>query len=209
MEQSLTHFLNSWYFVSVFLGTVFLILVRDSLKKLVDKIRFSIKRDNVDVSTIPASEPQEKKGADELQKMKEFFAEIGVVDFDTFKKSFVKLIDGLEGQKKKMQEAESKTNSLFQLVSLYDFKYLDLYLVFNTKTALLWFYNLKQKPVTKDFFMLGFELPPLLKNHKLEREAIFGALLGEGLIEKTGKGLYQITKKGADFLQFIGFLKKK
>lgn len=207
METALYDFINSWYFVTIFLGTIFLVLVRDSLKKLVDKIRFSFKKEDLDVSTSPAEESQEKAGKEELKKMKDFLKEIGAIDFDGFKQSFLKLLEGLEGQKKKMKEAEDKTNALFKLVTLYDFKYLDLYLVFNSKTALLWFYNLRSKPVTKEFFLLSFELPPTLEKQSLEKEAIFSVLVSENLIEKSGKGLCQITQKGIDFLRFIGFLK--
>lgn len=102
---------------------------------------------------------------------------------------------------KGIKEFEEFINGLKSRCELFEFSYLNLLLVLNTKRVLLWFNS--QVSVTKEYYSLVFEpsIPP-----PIEREAIFNALLSNGLIIATQNG-YKITDKGIKFLRFIGLLK--
>lgn len=83
----------------------------------------------------------------------------------------------------------------------FEFAYLSRYLVPNTKLALLWF---NRTPSMRETFMSQYTLLPGTINCFDEKEAIFNALLSNGLIE-INESQYRISEKGAKFLRFINY----
>jgi predicted transcriptional regulator len=97
---------------------------------------------------------------------------------------------------------------LAERAELFEFAYLKYYLVFNTKQALLWFNNINLKTSTKGNFFFSCLLQIQSLNVQAEKEAIFNALLVNGLIcQPDYQQIYKITEKGMRFLKYIGFVK--
>lgn len=108
-------------------------------------------------------------------------------------------------KKDKEIELTNQRNALiyyYERSELYEFAYLSLYLVPNSKSALLWFYN---QSSTKENFMLQFRFPILIAYPHREREVIFSTLLVNGLIEQAGV-LFKISEKGIKFLKYIRYI---
>ena len=55
-------------------------------------------------------------------------------------------------------------------------------------------------------FQLNMIISPVVTNPDLEKESIFNALAGNGLISKGENDLYTVTNIGRDFLIFIGYV---
>ncbi len=102
------------------------------------------------------------------------------------------------------QNKEQLIKILVERSELYEFAYLNYFLVFNTKQALLWFNSISLKTSTKDNFIQGYFLSIQDSNILAEKEAIFNALLVNNLIEDTGQQTFKISEKGERFLEFIG-----
>lgn len=90
---------------------------------------------------------------------------------------------------------------LIERAELFEFAYLNSYLVFNSKTALLWIFL---RPTTRENFLANFSLPPQIFNPLAEKEAILNTLLINHLIESRD-GLLLITDKGKRFLRYLGY----
>lgn len=84
---------------------------------------------------------------------------------------------------------------------LFEFEYLKLILVYNTKTALLWFSLL---PSNRENFMINFQLVGQVPNVWIEKEAILNALLVNQLLEVKNRILIT-TEKGRRFLRHLGY----
>lgn len=93
---------------------------------------------------------------------------------------------------------EEIINALITRAEFYEFAYLDKFLVYNSKQALLWFQN----PSTKDHFITNFQLLGQIANPIAEKEAIFSALISNSLIQSEGL-LVSISEKGIKFLKHI------
>ena len=89
-------------------------------------------------------------------------------------------------------------------VENFEFAYLNLALVLNTKFALMWFFIQSNHSSTKENFLNSYILSPEITNPTIEKESIFNALLVNQLIEHEN-GLYRITEKGKRFLRFLGY----
>lgn len=86
----------------------------------------------------------------------------------------------------------------------FEFAYLNSVLVHNTKLALYWFTLQSQKSSTKENFLNIFPLPEQIDNQPMEKEAIFNALITNGLLKQNGI-VYEVTDKGEKFLVHINF----
>ncbi|MDD4358781.1 MAG: hypothetical protein PHY30_03120 [Candidatus Pacebacteria bacterium] len=117
-----------------------------------------------------------------------------------------KTIEDLENEKatkdKEIENRDEIIKFLIEKSEIYEFSYLNLFLVENSKLALLnWFKN----PTTKDNFIANFVLSGQVANPAGEKEAIFSVLLSNFLI-KEEKTLFQISEKGKKFLRYIKLL---
>lgn len=115
-------------------------------------------------------------------------------------KEFQELSSKTTEQEEKLKESENFTNFLVQRAELYEFLYLNMFFVPNTKFVLNWS---NSSSFTKELFDAQYEIQI---PSKLERESIFNALLSNGMLQKLN-GNYSITEKGIRFLKFIGFIK--
>lgn len=86
----------------------------------------------------------------------------------------------------------------------FEFFYLSISLVYNTKAALMWVYLQPVHSSTKENFLTFYILPPLIVNPEIEKEAIFGALLVNQLLQPS-ENQFEVTEKGKRFLIYLGF----
>lgn len=112
-------------------------------------------------------------------------------------------IKNKEDLEKTFELYEKEITALHQQVKFWFFSYLNLYLVYNSKVALLTFKNF---PMSKEAFKKLFYLPPEIPNPEKEKEIIFSTLSQFKLIEEKGNGVYFISLLGEEFLKFIGWL---
>jgi hypothetical protein len=110
----------------------------------------------------------------------------------------------LETEGKRAESLAKINDELLALSKFWFFSFLNIYLVHNTKRALMLF---KDQPMTKELFEQKFDLPQEIPNHELEKETIFNVLLMFKLIEKKSDDLYHITNTGEEFLKFIEWIK--
>ena len=117
-----------------------------------------------------------------------------------------RLVENLEDtNKQKESEVEDYKAALRvtrERAENYEFAYLNLALVYNTKRALSWFEIQTNKSSTRENFMSHFTLQTEIKNLHTEKDAIFNALLVNELIIHDG-GLYRVTEKGERFLLYM------
>lgn len=93
---------------------------------------------------------------------------------------------------------------LLERAELFEFAFLNLNLVYNTKVALMWFYLQTGHSASKENFISLYILPPNIPNPEIEKEAIFNALVVNQLIQPNGN-IFQVTEKGERFLRYLGF----
>lgn len=104
-----------------------------------------------------------------------------------------------------LQNKDQIIKYLIEKAEIFEFAYLNYYLVFNTKQALLWFNNLQLKTSTKDNFLFSCPLQIQALNIQAEKEAIFSTLLANGLIKQSDQQqVFKMTEKGERFLKYIG-----
>jgi hypothetical protein len=206
----------SWYGVVIIIACFFIAVTQKAWLDLIKRINFSLKKKGVMASTNEILEGQKtifKK--DDLEKIKRFLIEQKLNTYEDFENFINKITQSLIKQDEKIIEKEkliielqNYIQELFKLIKFYEFSYLNLYLVYNSKLALWWFYvqNINHS-ATKQIFIFSFPLPEQIVNPEVEKEAIFNALLSNGLIENVSSDLYRVTLKGEEFLKFIGLIK--
>lgn len=196
-------FILSWYFVAIVIAFMFFFIFRHSLSDFFKNMRFKKTQDGFSVG----SEQALVIPTGEKDKIEKVLGQVGVSDVGELDKYLKQTKSDLENRDKTIEEKENLIKALFNLVQFYEFSYINLALVFNSKFALLWFYNQGlQHSSTKDLFLLTFPLSPQIENHQIEKEAIFSALTTNNLLMLTTNGSFQVTQKGEQFLKFIKFL---
>lgn len=205
----INNFFTPFSVAIIIIIVVFLILTRKSWNIVVKKLVVQI-RNKWFIAKTPN---QEKQGSDkdgrksnESKKVKKLFQNLNVKNFDELGSLVNSYKTTNELSRKQIEDVQKEKNTFFDLWKFYMFSYLDLYLVFNSKGALLWFYNNPNS--TKDMFKLQLYFPPQIVNHELEKETIFLALVSNYLIQKDQRDLYSITNIGRDFLIFINYIKQ-
>ena len=205
--------LLSWPVVVFVLGIILFFKFSSSIKIFLENLR------SFKAGPIEFSQQQREEERTEEKIKKELREEKGIkLSLSEIKKIQTK-IETLSKEKRdkehKISEQERLIDELFKIshdllklnnvlikdVEFYEFSYLNLYLVDNSKQALWWFY---QNPSTKENFINSFFLPPQIVNQIAEKEAIFNALLVNDLIKKQNE-FYVISEKGKKFLKFLGY----
>ena len=200
--EMFNNFINSWYFVTIILGSVLIVVTRKSLSKLIDRIRISFKGKGILGDSYGDQQKDKnisKKSSKEYKKIKMLLTDFGVKDVDELGRLFEKNRKGLE------VSVGARTN-LFELWKHYMFLFFQLYLVLRTKLILIWIYNNPNS--TKELILLNMIIPDVIENKELEREAMFNALIRHSLIEKDESDLFRVTNIGRDFLQSSGLIKQ-
>lgn len=204
-ENLISGFVNSWKFVVVVLILAFLVIFKKTIETLLGKVSLE-KILNKVVGMWNKNKTQAKfTPKEDLLKIKKFFTDIKVKSFDDFYNQLTVYVQSSERTKSKVQELEKSNQELFNLWKVYMFSYLDLFLVYSSKSALLWFYN--HPYITKDYFTNNFILPNFVVDQNNQKEIIFNILLQNYLILKDVRDLYSVTNIGRDFLIFINFIK--
>ena len=141
---------------------------------------------------------------------------IGLIFISKFSdsiKSFLKNIHSLKAgafevmQHQEPSSAKGKTTKKSESknrVRFFEFAYLNLHLVYNSKLSLLWFYRINKS--TKENFLALFSLSPQIVNPYTEKEVIFNTLLVNKLLEQE-KSLFSVSEKGKQFLRYLGYIK--
>ena len=111
----------------------------------------------------------------------------------------VSLPDGLTLTPEQVNEAKGYIEALKANAAIWEYRYLNYFLVPTTQTVLNWLDSLKQGTTLSLFENLWISLTPSSN----ERKAIIGALESHSLIKVTGE-LVEITPKGKGYIQWRG-----
>jgi hypothetical protein len=220
IQNIISEIFRSWPFWSCVGFSIFIFIFRKDISKFIEKMKITSK-----IGTI-----ESQKEPEEIQKemQKEKFIELKSLE-EHLKEKEEKLRDLEIRYKKEKIEKEKvigicksyeslvkdlletnrllikKNEELNKLVKLWFFNFLNVFLVYNTKQALLFFKM--NGPMTKELFKKKFYLPPIIPDHELEKETIFNVLLTYRLIELNKEdSLYHITSLGEEFLKFVGLI---
>ncbi|MGA2666487.1 MAG: hypothetical protein ABSE91_00145 [Patescibacteria group bacterium] len=186
----------SWPVAIFVLGLIFILKFSDSIREFLKNI-YSLRVGPVEATQRPP-ENIDRKIENSLEQKGITLTEEQINLLD---QEFLKISGESEEKEKKIQEKENFINYLVQRSELYEFLYLNLFFVPNTKIVLKWAHDLGS--FTKDLFNIIYE--PRIPD-KLERESIFNVLLQNIMIQKIDDS-YIVTEKGIRFLKFIGLVK--
>lgn len=116
-------------------------------------------------------------------------------------------IENLQTENKtKQQTIDTFRDLVFQLANrseFFEFKYLNGFLVLNTKIVLRDFYKIG--PMSRESFIISILVPASVIDKLSEQLAIHSALLVNGLIEEEGS-IVKVSEKGERYLKFIGLI---
>lgn len=98
----------------------------------------------------------------------------------------------------KRSEAEKLAVYWYQRSRDYEFRYLNLFLVVNSKRSLKWFSKFGDKGTTKELYLITAEFRDITPEQK---EIIFSVLLAFDLVSQKQSGCFGITEKGDDFIR--------
>lgn len=183
----------------IIISIAFIFITHKAWNELIRKGALEIKNKFFNFKTSGQEQVKATSNTNDQEEIKKLFEKIGVKNTNELDKLF-------DESKKQISERETSIRNLFNLWKLYMFSYLNLFLVLNSKIALLWFYNNPNS--TKEMFKMQLYIPTQVLNIEIEREAIFTALISNYLIQKDQRDLYSVTNIGRDFLIFINFIKQ-
>jgi hypothetical protein len=138
------------------------------------------------------------KGLEIYDFLRFFTAPIEIIESE-----FDKVIKEKQNVEQEIGTQKETINYLAVKAELYEFAYLNLYFVPNTKNILLWFNS--QNSCTHQYFIYNYQLPSVIINPAAEKEAILNALVTNQLVDYDSS-LIKINDKGKRFLRFIGYI---
>lgn len=194
----------SWPVVFLIVTLIFIAKFKESIKLFLENIA------SIKVGPFEASQRQTKIPEEKIEdQLTENLQEQGITLSQEQVQQLDEVFNNLSKEKEtKEQEIANKDQAIkyfAERAELYEFSYLSLYLVFNSKFALLWFYNQISNSSTKENFNSQFILNNQVINPFAEKEAIFNALLVNGLLEQNGI-LFKTSEKGIRFLKHNKFI---
>ncbi len=204
--QSYLSIFLSWPVIILIVSLVFIFKFSESLKIFLENIK-SFKAGPVEVSQHQrTSSPQdiEKEVVENLQEKGITFTK---EQLNNIEQHINNLSNQIQTTTTESQNKDQLIKFLAERAELFEFAYLNYYLVFNTKQALLWFNIMPLKTSTKENFIQNCFLQIQVPNVLAEKEAIFSALLVNNLIQVTDQQVYIRAEKGERFLRSIGFIK--
>ncbi len=188
--------LFSWPVAVLIISLIFLFKFSQSVKTFLENLNF-LKAGPIEMGQrqqLPTSKDIEEQAAQSLEQK-------GV----TLTPEQLQRIE--QAFNEKDTELTNKNQAIQYLLErseLFEFAYLSLALVYNTKVALMWFYLQNANSSTKENFLNVYILPPQVTEPQIEKEAIFNSLLVNQLLEQNS-GLFTVTEKGKRFLRYMGF----
>ena len=194
----------SWPVAFFVFSLIFILKFKESIKLFLENIA-SIKVGPFEASQRQTKEPEEKIEDQITENLQEQGITLNKKQLQQVENAFNNLTKEKEEKEQEIANQSQVIKYFVERAELYEFAYLFLYLVQNSKFALLWFYNQISNSSTKDNFTLQFPLQPQIINPITEKEAIFNALLVNGLLEQVGI-LFKTSEKGIKFLKHIKFI---
>ncbi len=194
----------SWPPMFVVVSFIFIIKFRDSIKVFLENIA------TIKMGPLEASQQQKKVTPEKIEEqIAENLQEEGVKLTQEQLKQIEEAFNSLSKEKESKEIEVTNQKEFIQYLlersELYEFAYLTLFLVHNSKLALLWFYTQPTSTSTKENFMMQFALQTQHFNPAAEKEAIFSALMVNELLEQNGI-LFKVSEKGVRFLRNIKFI---
>ncbi|MCG8430929.1 MAG: hypothetical protein MJA29_07140 [Candidatus Omnitrophica bacterium] len=176
--------LLTWPVVFLIVALIFIFKFKEDLKALILRIA-KIKLPGGTELTTPQSKRLKEEELKTLPK--------------TDTESLAQMLpDGLTSDQR---DAVEKLLSSHKATSyLWEYRYLNYYLVFNTQIVLDWFIGLNQ-PIAYSFYDSTW-LPTISSAN--EREAIITALQAHHLIQQDTSGLITVTPKGKEYHEWRG-----
>ncbi len=194
----------SWPVAFFVFSLIFVLKFKESIKLFLENIA-SIKVGPFEASQRQTKGPEERIEDQITENLQEQGITLNKVQLQQVEDAFSNLTKEKEEKEQEIENQSQVIKYFIERAELYEFAYLSLYLVQNSKLALLWFYNQISNSSTKDNFTLQFPLHPQIINPVAEKEAIFNALLINGLLEQAS-GFFKISEKGIRFLKHIKFI---
>jgi hypothetical protein len=195
----------SWPVIVLIISLMFIVKFSDSIKIFIENIK------SFKVGPVETSQNQRTSTPQDIEReVVENLEEKGITFTQEQLGNIEQHIDNLSNQVQvattESQNKDEMIKYLAERAELFEFAYLNYYLVFNTKQTLLWFNNIPLKTSTKENFLYGCFLQIQVPNIIAEKEAIFSTLLVNNLLQITDQQTYKITEKGERFLKYVGLL---
>ncbi len=198
--DSISNFLNSWHVVVMVLGVVFIVLTGSAWMELIKKLSVYVKRNNIVVTTDPQVNIDD---AEDYIKIQKTLSDLQLNADKEFIDFLASVKQHLLQRNLNRHEVRELIHSIFTIKEQYEFAYLNLFLVTNSKHALRTLYDLGS--ATKNVFLSQVVISEELGDDDQQREIIFNALLCHHLIE-SDTALCEVSEKGKRFLAFIGLV---
>lgn len=190
----------SWPSVTLICFLLFFCSFRNEIRELLNRIK---KIYGLELSQKPQDGNSE--GIKEMVKAeleKEWWMILTKEEVDNIREEYQNLELKTTEQNTQIEDKDLLIKYLMERSEIYEFAYLNGFLVMNTKLWLRWFYNLGG--LTKEYFKVSFSLSAEILNHEVEKEAIFNALLVNELINKESwQEVFKVTLKWERFLKYI------
>lgn len=196
------NFFNSWHGVAALLGSIFILVTANSWTQVIDRLTFYLKKKDLVISANPMAEQADVMYNEDYAKIQATLSDLNIHADREFQDFLTSVKQHLLQRNLNRQEVRELIRSIFTIKEQYEFAYLNLFLVANSKAALKRLAELGS--ATKKLFLTAMDLPSDIADESNQQEVIFNALLCHHLIE-NGEGIYQVSEKGRRFLEFIGW----
>ncbi len=190
----------SWPVVFLVVALVFIFKFKESIKFFLENIA-SIKVGPFEASQRQSKVPEEKIEDQITENLQEQGITLSREQIQQIDEAFNNLTKEKETKEQENTSKDQVIKYFAERAEIYEFAYLSLYLVYNSKLALVWFNNQISNSSTKENFTAQFPIRPQIVNPLAEKEAIFNALLVNGLLEQNGI-LFKVSEKGTRFLRY-------
>jgi hypothetical protein len=195
------NFFDSWYGVVVLLGGIFILVTAKAWGEVIDRVSFYLKKKDFIIRTDAGAQQPDVLADEDYAKIQATLSDLNIHADREFKDFLSSVKQHLLQRNLNREEVRELIRSIFTIKEQYEFAYLNLFLVANSKTALKLLSDLGS--ATKKVFLGLMGLPENISDAEEQKEVIFNALLCHHLIE-NGEGIYQVSDKGTRFLNFIG-----
>lgn len=190
----------SWPVIFLIVALLFIFKFKESIKLFLENIA-SIKVGPFEASQRQAKIPEEKIEDQLTENLQEQGITLSKEQIQQLDEAFNNLSKEKETKEQEIADKNQAIRYFAERAELYELAYLSVYLVYNSKLALFWFYNQTSSSSTKENFISQFILFGQVNNPFAEKESIFNALLVNELLEQNG-ALFKISEKGIKFLRY-------
>jgi hypothetical protein len=189
----------SWPTAVIVLGMVFMVLFREVIGLFLGRLG------RVRVGPFEAYRQQP-----ETETFAEHFAEtlteedqpISDEELDEIEQMITHLAQTNTHHATELAKQREAVSYLRERADFFELQYLSLYLVQNSRAALLWFYSQPERASTREYFFTQFDPPTAVPDLAREKEIIFNVLLVQGLLDQQGAVL-RLAEKGVRLLRHI------